>query len=62
MIRAQWQGVVLREARFDEVFEFLSLAEIRRDFSHIERHLGRRRAFWIWLLESWERDGLIPAA
>jgi hypothetical protein len=26
-IRAQWQGVILREARFGEVFEYLTLAD-----------------------------------
>ncbi len=60
--RAQWQGVVMREATFREVFGYLTLAEIVRDFSHIERHLGRRRAFWIWILEGFRRDGFLPAA
>lgn len=60
-VRAQWQGVIMREARFREVFEYLTLAEIVRDFEHIERHLGRRRAFWIWILEGFRRDGILPA-
>jgi hypothetical protein len=60
-IRAQWQGVVMREARFDEVFELLTIAEIQQNLSNIERHLGRRRAFWTWLIEGWRRDGLLPA-
>jgi hypothetical protein len=61
-IRAQWQGVVLREARYREVFDYLTLDEIVRDFAAIERHLGRRRAFWIWLLQGFRRDGVLPAA
>lgn len=61
-IRAQWQGVVLREARYQEVFDYLTLDTIDRDFSAIERHLGRRRAFWRWLLEGFRRDGVLPAA
>ena len=61
-IRAQWQGVVMREATFKEVFEYLTLAEIVRDFANIERHLGRRRGFWIWILEGFRRDGFLPAA
>jgi hypothetical protein len=61
-IRAQWQGVVMREARYREVFDCLTLEEITRDFEHVERHLGRRRAFWIWLLEGFRRDGFLPAA
>lgn len=61
-IRAQWQGVIMREATYAEVFEYLTLAEIVRDFLLIERHLGRRRAFWNWLLEGFRRDGFLPAA
>ena len=30
--------------------------------SNVERHLGRRREFWRWLLSGWRRDGLLPAA
>jgi hypothetical protein len=62
LVRAQWQGVVMREARYREVFDYLTLEEITRDFEYIERHVGRRRAFWIWLLEGFRRDGFLPAA
>jgi hypothetical protein len=61
-VRAQWQGLVMREARVTEVFDWLTLDEIVRDFERIERHLGRRRSFWRWLLSGWQRDGLLPAA
>lgn len=61
-VRAQWQGTVMREARFREVFDDLTLDEIARDFSQIERHLGRRREFWKWILEGFRRDGILPAA
>jgi hypothetical protein len=61
-VRAQWQGVIMREARFREVFEYLTLAEIVRDFAHIERHLGRRREFWKWILDGFRRDGILPPA
>lgn len=61
-VRAQWQGLVMREARVPEVFDWIRLDEIVRDFEHIERHLGRRRAFWRWLFDGWRRDGLLSAA
>lgn len=61
-VRAQWQGLVMREARVPEVFDWIRLDEIVRDFEHIERHLGRRRAFWRWLLDGWRRDGFLSAA
>jgi len=60
-IRAQWQGRVLREARFSEVWEYLSLEEILRDWELIRRHLGRRREQWEFLLRGWREDGLLPA-
>ncbi len=61
-IRAQWQGALMREARFREVFEYLTLGEIARDFEHLERHLGRKKAFWRWILEGFRRDGVIATA
>ncbi|MHB1846697.1 MAG: hypothetical protein ACYCWW_17895 [Deltaproteobacteria bacterium] len=58
--RAQWQGHLMREARYREVWEYLTLAEILRDWEHIRRHLGRMRGFWEFLLEGWREDGLLP--
>ena len=60
--RAQWQGRLLREARFDDVWSYLTLEEVLRDWPRIERHLGRRRGFWEFLLRGWRKDGLLPAA
>ena len=60
-IRAQWQGVLLREARMFEVWSYLTLDDVLENWEHIKRHLGRRRAFWEWLLEGWRKDGLLPA-
>lgn len=59
--RAQWQGWVMAEARFNDVWRYLSLAQIIRDWSHIERHLGRKRAFWQFLLDGWRALGLVPS-
>ena len=44
--RAQWQAWVMAEARFNEVWEYLSLEEILRNWPHIQRHLGRSQPFW----------------
>ncbi len=60
-IRAQWQGVLLREARMFEVWSYLTLEDVLENWEHIQRHLGRRRAFWEWLLEGWRKDGLLPS-
>lgn len=60
-IRAQWQGRVMREARFDETWQYLTLDEVLRDWEYLRRHLGRKRAAWESLLHGWREDGLIPA-
>ena len=59
--RAQWQGRILREARFADVWKYLTLEEVLRDWPDIRRHLGRRRVFWESLLDGWRKDGLLPA-
>ena len=59
--RAQWQGWVMAEARYDDVWRYLTLEEILRDWEHIKRHLGRKRAFWEFLLRGWRERGLIAA-
>ena len=59
--RAQWQGWIMAEARYPDVWRFLSLDEILRDWSHIRLHLGRKRAFWEFLLDGWRSQGLIRA-
>jgi len=59
--RAQWQGVIMREARFEEVWQYLTLTEILRDWTDIRRHLGRKRPYWEFLLNGWREDGRIPA-
>lgn len=60
-IRAQWQGCILREARYQDVWQYLTLDEILGNWENIERHLGRRRGLWVFLLKGWREDGLIAA-
>jgi hypothetical protein len=61
-IRAQWQGRLLRVARFEEVWSYVRLDDVLENWERIRRHLGRQRAFWDWLIEGWRKDGLLPAA
>lgn len=60
-VRAQWAGRILREASVPEVWDYMTIADILRDWELISMHLGRRRAFWQWLLRGWRDDGLLPA-
>lgn len=57
--RAQWAARILREATWREVWEYLSIHDILRDWDLIHRNLGRARARWEWLLDGWRRDGLL---
>lgn len=57
--RATWAGRLLREAALRDVWRFVSVQDILRDWPAIERNLGRRRAFWKYLLDGWRSDGLI---
>lgn len=59
--RAQWQACVMREGRYREVWQYVTLDEILRDWPHIRRHLGRSRPFWEFLLQGWREDGLLPS-
>jgi hypothetical protein len=57
--RGTWAGRLLREAALRDVWRFVSVKDILRDWPIIERNLGRRRAFWKYLLDGWRSDGLI---
>lgn len=52
-------GKVLREARDTDVWVFTSPQEVMLKWEKIERHLGRRRGFWIFLIKRWQELGLI---
>lgn len=58
--RALWMGRVMREARYQDVWKFLRLRDVLEWLPRIDRHLGRSREFWYWLIEGWRSDGLIP--
>ena len=57
--RIRLLGKMLREARDTEVWKFTTPEEVRRRWPEVSRHLGRRRAFWEFLLKSWEKEGLL---
>jgi hypothetical protein len=51
---------LLREARDTDVWLFVTPEEVLTAFPEISRNLGRRRAFWEFLLHGWQGDGLLP--
>jgi hypothetical protein len=55
-VRAYLVGKIMRQAKPDDVFSFVTVAEIRQLWPRLERYLGRSRRFWTWLLDCWGRE------
>lgn len=45
---------LMRQAKPDDVFEFVSLANIAELWPDLDRDLGTAESFWRWLLRSWQ--------
>lgn len=57
-VRAYFVGKLMRQAKPDDVFTFVSRREIESSWPLLVRYLGRKREFWSWLLDTWARlDG-----
>lgn len=50
---------VLREARDTDAWKFTTPGEVLRQWPGIAIRLGRRRAFWEFLFQRWQRAGLV---
>lgn len=57
--RAYLVGKLMRQAKPDDVFTFVSPREIRELWPLLVRHLGNTRDFWTWLFDSWEAQGRV---
>ena len=57
--RTRLLGKILREARDTDVWKFTTPREVWQNWAQVSKHLGRRREFWKFLFESWEKEGLI---
>lgn len=59
--RLFWMARILSEARYRDVWRYLSLRrDVVPNWTRLAPMLGRRRAFWEFLLDGWRRDGLLP--
>ena len=54
VVRAYYVGKLMRQAKPDDVFSFVTVAEIRRLWPQVTPYLGQTRPFWEWLLARWE--------
>ena len=57
--RDRLMGKLLREARDRDIWLFTTPEEVAARLPALSRHLGRRRAFWEFLLAGWRRLGLL---
>jgi len=52
-------GKMMRQAKPDDVLQFVSPQELADLWNDVERYLGKSREFWAWLLGEWERGGYV---
>lgn len=52
-------ALILREARPDQVWDWLTPSEVAAALPTVEVRLGRARSFWRWLIARWRRLGYL---
>ena len=57
--RDQLLGKMLREARDLDVWQFVRPVEVAGALERLRRRLGRRYAFWSFVIDGWRRHGLL---
>jgi hypothetical protein len=57
--RVRLMAKILREARDDEVWLFVTARDVLDHWEAIAPHLGRRRGFWEFLFDAWKRQKLV---
>lgn len=58
-LQAVYMGRLLREARMSDVWQFLTPDDVATHWPNVKKHLGRRKAFWEFLLGIWQAHGLL---
>jgi hypothetical protein len=58
--RRRLLGKMLREARDTDVWQFVSPTQVAAELPALSRHLGRRQAFWEYLIGRWRAHGFVP--
>lgn len=57
--RSRLLGKILREARDTDVWHFTTPRDVAAEWNQLAPHLGRRRAFWAYLLGAWREQRLL---
>lgn len=56
-VRVELVAKLMRQAKPDDVFEYVELSEVLRLWERLVPRLGLQRAFWVWLVERWREAG-----
>lgn len=59
--RTRLLAKTLREARDVDVWHFVTPEHVALALPSLGRRLGRRRAFWEFLIHGWQSDGLLAS-
>jgi len=59
VVRAYWMGKLMRQAKPDDVFAFVTLRQIASSWPALTGYLGQSKPFWSWLLSRWEVQGRV---
>ena len=54
-----WIGRILREARYPDVWRFVTLGDVLSRWDRLRGRLGRMNGFWEFLIRTWRENGLI---
>jgi hypothetical protein len=57
--RLYYAAKILREARFEEVWEYFPPAFMASHWEKLRWRLGRKKKFWEFIYTTWQRHGLI---
>ncbi len=57
--RLYYAAKILREARFEEVWDYLSPAFLSSHWGKLCWRLGRKKRFWEFFYATWHKHGLI---
>jgi hypothetical protein len=56
-VRTYLVGKLMRQAKPDDVLQFVSPQQLADLWPAVSRYLGKSRPFWTWLLDRWELHG-----
>ena len=57
--RRQLLALILREARPDDVWSWVTPQVVADELDLLAPMLGRKKQFWLWLVAGWRRLGLL---